>query len=342
MDQLGFDSAAGWDFGGPFGFADSAYSFAGITGSGATSSAGVNTVTETITSGNHTTTVVFTAESSNTSLYQVTSVTEGSHSQTITPSSASPTYAFQYNAATQSTTVTETITGANSTETETYTSGANGSSIFALTNDTITYTTPSTSHLSYSFGTSGSITETATFGSHSFSNTQPLGPTASLSGVGTGTVTETTISGDSVTAVTFTGSSSAGYAIQQTSTSFVPQGSATTALDVTPYDRADFNLSAGTVTWISPNGTAGTAQSTTANSHVTFTELGSATGGSGDFVGETVTFSSHSSFEIFYSSTGTSGEYMEVAHGSGAASSVNLVGLATQLAALNQLHTLVT
>jgi hypothetical protein len=63
---------------------------------------------------------------------------------------------------------------------------------------------------------------------------------------------------------------------------------------------------------------------------------------SGDFVGETVTFGSRSSFDIFYSSTGTGGEYMEIAHGSGAASAVNLTGLAAQLTALDQLHPLVT
>ena len=344
MDDIGFGFGCGSEgyFGGPFASPGATYGFAGIAGSGTTSSAGTNTVTETITSGSHTSTVVFTAKSANASLYQVTSVTAGTHTQTITPSSSSPTYGFQYNAATQTTMVTETITGANSTETQTYTSGALGSSSYALTNDTITYTCPSTSHVSYSFGTSGSITETVTWGSHSFNNTEPLGPTASLSGVGTATVTETSISGNSVTTVTFTGSSSAGYAIGQTSTSFVPQGSATTALNVNPHDRADFNLTANTVTWISPNGAAGTPQSITANSHVTFTELGPATGVSGDFVGETVTFGSHSSFEIFYSSTGTSGEYMDVAHGSGSASSVGLVGIASQLAALNQLHTLVT
>jgi hypothetical protein len=96
------------------------------------------------------------------------------------------------------------------------------------------------------------------------------------------------------------------------------------------------------VTWISPNGTAGSAQSVTANSHVTFTELGAVTGLSGDFIGETTVFGAHTSFEIFYSATGTSGEYMEIAHGTGAASSVSLVGLAAQLTALDQLHSLVT
>jgi hypothetical protein len=334
MGEFGF--GFGWQdvgfCGGPFASPGATYNFSGINGSG--------TVTETITDGSETSTVTFTAESGNSSLYQITSVAEGTHSQAITPSSASPTFGFEYDTATQTTTVIETITHATSTETQTYTSGSTGS--FTLSDDTVTIDTPSTSQVSYSFGTSGSITTTQSWGSHSFSNTQPLGPTTSLSGVGTSTVTETSIAGDSVTTVTFTGSSSAGYAISQTSTSFIPQGSATTALDVVPYDRAEFNFSANTVTWISANGTAGSAQSTTANSHVVFTELGAATGISGDFVGETTTFGTHSSFEIYYSSSGTGGQYMEVAHGSGAASAVSLVGLATQLAALGQLQTLVT
>lgn len=320
------------DFGSP----NTTYSFTGIGGS---------SITEVATTGSRAETVVYTAEASNASLYQITSVTFGSHSQTVTPTSSSPTFAFQSNAATQTTTVSETVTHTNSTETLTYSSGANGNaSSYWLSTDTVTITNPSTTlpggaTVSFSFGSSGSVTETETRGGHTFTNTEAAVPTASFTGLNTGTVTESTISGNGVTTITYTGSASAGYAVQQISTTFVPTNGATTVLSVNPCDRANFDFTAGTVAWVGPGGTAGTARSLTANSHVTFTDLGAATGLTGDFVQETATFGTHSSYEIFYSSTGTKGEYMEVAHGS---ATVDLTGLTTQIIALNQLHTLVS
>lgn len=332
-----------------FGSANTTYSFTGIPGSGTTSTAGTNTITETATSGSHSETVVFTAETGNAGLYQITSVTHGTASFSPPVTATSPTFAFQYNAATLTTTVSETITGSYSSESKTFTSGAGGNAnSYWLSADTITITNPSTTLPngttdSYSFGTAGSITETVTWGMRSFSHTETAIPTATFTGVGSATVSESYISGHGVTTVTFTGSSTAGYAVQQVSTIFVPQNSAATALDVNPCDRANFDLTAGTVSWIRPNGTAATAQSLTANSHVSFADLGKGGLASGDFIGETVTFGSHASFEVFYSSTGSNGsEYMEVAHGSGQASAVDVIGLASQLTALNQLHSLIT
>ena len=320
------------DFGSP----NTTYSFTGIGG---------GTVTEVATTGTRAETVIYTAESSNAALYQLTSVSFGTHSQTVTPTSSSPTFAFQTNTATQTTTVSETVTHSGSTETLTYSSGANGNAnSYWLSTDTVTITNPSTTlpngaTVSFSFGSSGSVTETETWGSHTFTHTDQAIPTATFTGLNTNTVTESTIAGNGVTTITYTGSASAGYAVQQVSTTFVPTNGATTVLSVNPCDRANFDFTTGTVTWIGPSGTAGTAKSLTANSHVTFTDLGAATGLSGDFVQETVTLGSHSSYEIFYSSTGTKGEYMEVAHGS---ATVDLTGLATQITALNQLHTLIT
>ena len=331
-----------------FGGAGMTYSFTGITGSGTTSGAGVGTVTETATRGTQTETIVYTAESANPALYQVTSVTHGTHTNTPTQSATSPTFAFQYNAASQATTVVETINRTAATETLTYTSGAGGSdTAFALSSDLVVITNPSTTQangntLSYSFGSAGSVTETVTRGTHTYSHSETANPTASFSGLNTATVSETTIAGNAVTTVTFTGSVDAGYAVQQVSTVFVPPGGNTTPLNVNPFDRAKFDFTANTVTWISPGGTAGTARAMGANSHVSFAELGAAPGLAGDFVGETVTYGSRTGYELFYSSTGTGGEYMEVAHGSGAATAVSLVGVASQLTALNQIHALVT
>jgi hypothetical protein len=332
VDSFGFD--------GHFDSVGKTYTFSGINGSGTTSSAGANTITETISQGTRSSSIIFTSMSSAPSSYQVTSITDGSHTHTVTPTSNSPTFNFQYNASTQVTTVNETINNVAGTETLTYTSGINGNSTsYYLSSDTVVVTNPSTSKSSYSFTASGTITETDTFNSHTYTHTSTLPPSADLSGVGTGTVTETIVSGNSVTVETFVGNTSAGYALKQISTTYVPQGTSTTPLSINPYDRAKFDFTAQTVTWINNSGVAGTPQSTTANSKLSFADLGPASGLTGNFVGETITLGSHTSFEIYYSSTGTKGEYMEVAHGTGAASSVNLVGIASQISAVNAVHT---
>lgn len=330
-------------FVGGFGRKSATYTFSGVPGSGTTSTAGSNSVTEVITQGSRSSTIVFTALPSDASLYQVSSITNGSHTITVTPKSPSPTFAFHYEAQVKTTTVTETISNAIGSEAITYISGTNGvGASYALSNDTFTFAKPSTSHTSYSFGTAGSITETDTRGAHTFSHTDPLGPTTSLTGVGTATVTETVISGNSVIATTFVGSEIAGYAISQISTTYVPQGSSSIALDIDPYDRAKFDFAAHTVTHINNAGSAGSPQSMTANSKISFADLGSVANLAGTFVGETITNGGHTSFEIYFSSTGAKGEYMEVAHGTGAANVVNLVGIASQIATLDGMHLLTT
>ena len=319
------------------------YNFLGISGSGTTSSSGNNTITETITQGSHLSSVVYTASTTNPSSYQITSVTQGSHTHSVTPSASSPTFSFQYNSNNGSTTVSETVTKSNYSETLSYNSSSSGgSSTYSLSSDVLVFTNPSASKESYSFPSSNSITETYKFGSNSVNHTHTLLPTESLSGVGTSTVTETIISGNSIKVDTFTGSASSGYVLQKVSTTFVPQGSSAAALDIVPNDRAQFDFAAQTVTWIKQNGVSGTPQNLSTNKNISFSDLGSVSGLSGSFVGETITHGSHVSYEIYYSSTGAKGEYMEISHGSGTAASVNLVGLANQITALNSIHILNT
>lgn len=352
-DYFWFDSEWGRSSISPdFGLSDATFNFTGIPGSGTTSAAGADTVTETIGLGNYAASIVYTAESGNPDLYQVTSVSEGGHTKTVTPTSSSPTFAFDYSAASQTTTVVETITNANSVETLTYTSGTDG---YALTQDTLTIDTPSTTlpnggTLKYSFSSTGEVTETVGQGAHTHSFTEPLNPTATFTGLSTNTgstpntVTETYIFGDAVTTTTYDGSASGGYAVAATSTTYIPSDGATPALDVNPFDRADFDFMNDTVTSISPSGAAGTPNSMSANNHISYSDLGSGGLSSGDFVAETFTFGSHSSYDLFFSSTGAgaSNEYMEVAHGWGAASSLSLTGIAAQLTSLNAVHQLVT
>jgi len=342
-DSFGLDG-----IGGRFEFSNA--SFAGVPGSGTTSSAGANTVTETFPLGRQDASIVYTAESSDPSLYQITSVGEGQHTRAVTPTSSSPTFAFQYDTASQTTTVIETINKNSSTETLTYAQETDG---YALTQDTVAITNPSTAlpgggTLEYSFSSTGVVTKTVGWGSHTHSLNQPVNPTSTFTGLSTNTgsnpntITETSISGDAVTTVTYVGSASAGYAVSQTSTTYIPADGAVPPLDVNPLKRAEFDFADDTVTWVGLIHGPGTPQSMTANSHVSYADLGSGGLASGDFVGETITQGSHSVYDLFYSSTGAGGEYMEVGHGPGAASAINLSGIAGQLTALNAVHTLVT
>ena len=325
--QAGFGGCA---LGPDFGLDNAAYVFTLPAGSGSSGPVSGGVVTEAITSHGHVTTISFTAESADPGDYQITSISNGNWTRTLTPTSSSPTFQFSAGAAGGGApTVTETIAKANETETLTYTQNSDGTD-FSLTQENVAVASPSTSlpnggTLAYTFDTTapGSITETETWGSHSFSHTELLNPTATLSGVGGDTATDTYVSGDALTTVTYVSTDGANYAISDISTTDFPSGGATPALDIDPFARADFSLSGtnvGSVTWISPDGVAGTAQTLPLNSHVSFADLGSGAMSSGDFVAETFTHGSHTGYELFYSSTGTGGEYMEVSHGSGSVS----------------------
>lgn len=350
-DDSYFGGFFGW-FGGRDGedSSQATVTFTGIPGQIqflATTSGG-ETVTETIADGSGTETLVYTAESSDSSLYQLTSISHGSHTHAITPDSNSPTFAFSYTTLTGGQGVIESITRDGTVETRTYAPVTGG---YVLSTDTEQVSDPSTttasgSTRSYAFAADGQITVSeANFG-ESYSYTLPLDPTAAFTGLTTNTgstantITETYVSGDAVITKTFVGSQTAGYALSQTTSTYIPASGSSVLLDVEEFRRADFNLSTDTVTWVGRDGTT-FSQSTTANANRAFVDLGNL-GATGDFIGETITHGSHTSFEIFYSSTGVGGEYMEVAHGSGTAASQTLSGLVTQIAALNAIHTLAT
>ncbi len=343
----GWGGAGFWPDFGWHGGANATYAFSGVPGS---SDASGDTVTETVTNGDRTETITYTAETSNPGLYQITSVTEGGHTRTITPDASSPTFAFNYDSGTGATTVTETSSHSTGSRTLTYSSQG---SVLALTESDFTASNPSTTlpdggSRAYFFGANGAITVDTTWNGQSNSYAEPLNPTATFTGLtsNTGstpnTITETFDTANAVTTLTFVGDATDGYALSNSATTYIPATGAGPALDLNPFDRVDFDFTNSTVTYINSQGSAGTPVSMTADSDKTYVDLGSAGGLSGDFVAETITHGSNVFYELFYASGGVGTEYMEVARGSGSASSLSLTGLANQIAALNAIHPLTT
>jgi hypothetical protein len=288
------------------------------------------TVTETVSGFNSSTTLDFTAEAGNPSVYQLSSVSHGSF--TFSPES-DLTYGFTFGSGAAS----ETITSATATLSLQFTAEAGSSTLYQISSETLAITNPSASlpnggSLSYSFsesnGTVTAMSETVTAGSYSHSFNLLLIP-GSVFGLASGSVTESFVSGNQVETIDFV-SSGSGYVVAKITAAFIAEGSATTALDVNPFDRAQFTIvtslnTGGTVTSVESVSPTGTLTPITPGSHVSFIAL------AGGFVEETVTFGSHSNYAVFYEAGGAS-TYMEVAHGSG--TTVDLVGLKAQLAEL--------
>jgi hypothetical protein len=261
----------------------------------------------------------------------VTGISEvfGSHSATLKiPSNATFTVGTG--------TVTETLTGTHETTVITFTTDTANTSVFDITNVTNTVTTPTTTApdgdtAGFSFTITGgavtaeqfSVTEDGT--THTRTITPPSDATFT---VGTGTITETFAAGNTVQTITLvqpTGSTL--YAVGSTSTTIVPAGSATTALNIEPFERAKFTVdSSGHVTPVQTVAPDGTATTVTPGSDVSFTQLAPG------YVEEVRTHGSHSSFEVFFAGSGSNGVYTAVAEGQG--STVDLVGLQAQIAAL--------
>jgi hypothetical protein len=233
-------------------------------------------------------------------------------------------------------TVTETLTGTHETTVITFTTDTANTSVFDITNVTNTVTTPTTTApdgdtAGYSFTVSGGAVTAEQFSvtRDGTTHTRTLTPPADASfTVGTGTVTETFAAGNAVQTITFvqpTGSTL--YAIGSTSTTIVPVGSATTALNIEPFERAKFTVdSSGHVTAVQTVAADGTATTVTPGSDVSFTQLAAG------YIEEVRTHGSHSSFEVFFAGSASNGVYTAVAEGSG--STVDLTGLQAQIAAL--------
>jgi hypothetical protein len=276
---------------------------------------GTGTVTETFTLPFGSRSVTFTLGSGSTGVYQM---------QGWDDHNSSVTYGFS---GIGTATVTETITGSQDTTVLTYSQVSGSTSQYALSSQVATFS--GTSDLTYSFTQSGgqitAVSVTDTDGSMTHTRDLPIVPDAAFT-VGTSTITETFASGGKVETYTYTSNSAGGYGLTSIVTSVVPQGSATTALDVDANDRAEFTISGGQVTAASRVHADGSTNTIPASSHVAFTVLASG------FVEESVTWGSHSSYTVYYAA-GSNGIYTSVADGSGSPT-IDLVGLKAQIAEL--------
>ncbi len=232
-------------------------------------------------------------------------------------------------------TVTETVTLSDGTATIDYALESGSTTLYQVVGRSFTVTDPTGAlpgggTLTYGFTlTNGAVTgetETITFGSHTL--TRDIGtPADAVFTSGTGTITESWVSGDHVKSVTYTAlSGGTSYAVSEISSSLVLPGSATTTLDVRPDQQAMFTISSsGTVTaaeLVRPDGKTVTI---TPDSHYALTELAPG------YVEAVVGSGNHTHFAVYYDGAGT-GTYTEIAHGSG--STVDLVGLKAQIAEL--------
>ena len=251
-------------------------------------------------------------------------VVRGQHTETVhIPASAS----FAIGAGT----VTETFTGPTASQTVVFTAEASNPALYQISSHTETVTAPTTvdahGHVfGYSFTlVDGKVTaESVVSGqsataTHSHALQTPPGAQFAVSGTN---ITETRVQGHEVDVTTFAPSGTAGlYAVASHSETVIPQGSATTALSVEPFERDSFTFANGAVTGASEVRADGTTHAIT-DSHETFTQLAPG------FVLETVTHGTHSHFEVFHDGNGD-GIYTAIAHGDGTA--VDLAGLQAQL-----------
>jgi len=230
--------------------------------------------------------------------------------------------------------VTETITQPKSTETIVYGAESATSTAFHIVSDTIVVAAPTTTLANGAVSgfqfttTNGVITDVQLNSTYKgATHSVDAGPTGAVFAKNAdGSVTETFVHGNSIEAITFvqpTGSTL--YAIAKDATTFIPLGTATTALNVEPEDRLDITLTGNSVTGVqsvAPNGVKTTLKLPTG---VVFQEV---TAGDPSLIQEVVTHNGHSSYELFLKSTAT-GLYTEIAHGTG--TTVDLVGVQTQL-----------
>jgi hypothetical protein len=223
-------------------------------------------------------------------------------------------------------TVTETLTLTGAAETIVY-SLISGSANYAVTKETTVVTAPSTTDHGVSFTlTGGAVTAMSlsdTHGSTTVTHAVDIVPGMSFSVAG-GVITETLIQGNAVETIKYVQPVAGGlYAVSSQTSTLIPQGAATTALSVNPYDRAAFTISAGAVTAAKSVSPAGVSTAIT-SADTTYKVLAAG------FVEAVTTVNGHSSYEVFYAGASSNGVYTEVAHGSG--TTVDLVGLQTQLA----------
>ncbi|MYM25216.1 hypothetical protein GTP46_21535 [Duganella sp. FT135W] len=177
--------------------------------------------------------------------------------------------------------------------------------------------------------TNGAVTAvqvTETHGTRTSTHTDTIGATSTYA-VGTdGTITETSIFGHTVETTIYTAAATAGqYTVKSVTDTYIPQGTATTALNVDPNDRAKFTIdTSGAVTAVQRVLDDGTTKAVTVGTGTTYSQLAAG------YVLEVQTHGTRTSYEVYHDGNGD-GVYTEIAHGSG--STVDLVGLQSQISA---------
>lgn len=224
-------------------------------------------------------------------------------------------------------TVTETLTRGSSTATRTWTVDANDTALYHLTQEVRSFDTAAANTPTYGFTVAdGAVTAmTQTFGSAAWTHSVAVADlAASVFTVSGNTVTETAIRGNTLETLQFTTTDGTTYKLASETLSVVPLGTATTALDVEPYERMRFTLSGDTVTAAQTVQADGTTVDVHTGSTVSYALAAAG------YVVETITRGSHSYYEVFHDGNGD-GIYTAVAHGQG--TTVDLVGLQAQITA---------
>ncbi len=224
-------------------------------------------------------------------------------------------------------TVTETLARGPATATLTWTVDASDTGLYHLTREVRSFDTTAANTPTYGFTvTDGAVTAmTQTFGASGWTRSVAVADlAASAFALDGSTITQTAIRGNTLETLRYTTTDGTTYKLASEMLSVVPVGTATTALDVEPYERMRFTFDGGTVT---------AAQSVKADGTTVDVHLGTTVAyalAAAGYVVETISRGNHSYYEVFHDGNGD-GIYTAVAHGQG--TTVDLVGLQSQITA---------
>lgn len=222
-------------------------------------------------------------------------------------------------------TVTETVTRDGATATLTWTADAGDAGLYHLTREVRSFDSASTAMPTYGFTvTDGAVTAmTQTFGASGRTRDVSVADlAASAFSVSGNTVTETTIRGNTLETLQYTTTDGTAYKLASETLAVIPSGTATTLLDVEPYERMRFTFDGATVSAAQLVKADGTTADVHTGSTVTYAQPAAG------YVVETITRGAHTYYEVFYDGNGD-GIYTAVAHGQGTA--IDLVGLQAQI-----------
>jgi len=223
--------------------------------------------------------------------------------------------------------ITETRTTTKATETIQFVQDATDSSLYHVASDLLVFNTSTAStNNAYTFTISNGTVTAMQHLHGNRSHSEALAPTSKFVVGSDGKIVETSVHDNVIETITYVAGTTAGqYVIASDAKTFVPTGSATTALDVEGCDRAKFTIDAtGAVTQVQQVKLDGTSTTLTLGTNVSYKQL------EAGYVLEVLTRGNRTSYELYHDGNGD-GIYTEVAHGSG--STVDLIGLKAQISA---------